>query len=216
MTGTQAETFHPPQQARHILRGGRGTRYDARVVDELMAVLAAADAEQVQESLIEARDLRPGMVLAGDLLSARGAILLASGHVFDEQLVRQVTAFAKRQNVRLVLRVRATTPAGLLAAGAEAAALLAAMPLPAALHSGGLLLGANDALARLSGHTVQALLQLPFSSLVIPSQQPALIEASNQCLVQHTAPPTMDALVQHADGSERPVELHVRPLELGG
>ncbi|MCE2914760.1 MAG: HD domain-containing phosphohydrolase [Rubrivivax sp.] len=110
MHGTQAETSHPPQRARQILRGGRGTRYDARVVDALMAVLEAADAAQDQDKLIEARDLRPGMVLARDLLSPQGAVLLAAGHVFDDRLVRQVTAFAQRQNLRLSLHVRAATP----------------------------------------------------------------------------------------------------------
>ena len=104
----------------------------------------------------------------------------------------------------------------LLAASAEAAALLAAMPLPAAVHRGGLLLGANAALARLSGHSAQALLQLRFEELLTESQRSVLAEASRQCLQLFTAPPAMDAHVKHVDGSERPVELHTQPLELGG
>jgi response regulator RpfG family c-di-GMP phosphodiesterase len=108
--GTQAEANHPPQRARQIVRGGRGTRYDARVVDALMAVLEAADAAEEQDRQIDARELRPGMVLARDLLSPQGAILLAAGHVFDEHLVRQVTAFAQRQNLRLALHVRTAAP----------------------------------------------------------------------------------------------------------
>lgn len=105
---------------------------------------------------------------------------------------------------------------GLLAAGTEAATLLAAMPLPAALHRGGRLLAANEALSRLSGHAAAALLGLRHDDLVIPAQRPALAEATRQCLVEQSAPPSMAAQLQHADGSERPVELHARPVELGG
>lgn len=104
--GTQAETRLSAQRARQIVRGSAGTRYDARVVEALMAVLEAQDAAAVQESLIDARALRPGMVLARDLLSPRGAVLLAAGHVFDEELVRQVAAFSQRQGLRLTLYVQ--------------------------------------------------------------------------------------------------------------
>lgn len=104
--GTQAEIGHTPFQARQLLQGGSGSRYDARVLEALMAVLDAADAERAQDQLIDVRDLRPGMVLAADLLSPRGAILLACGHVFDDHLVRQVSAFARRHDLRLTLRVQ--------------------------------------------------------------------------------------------------------------
>lgn len=107
MHGSQAATHHSAARARQILRGGKGTRYDARVVDALMAVLEEADAAQDQERLIEVRSLRSGMVLARDLLSPQGAILLAAGHVFDDELVHKVTAFSSRQNLRLTLHIRA-------------------------------------------------------------------------------------------------------------
>lgn len=89
-----------------MLRGAVGSHYDERVVDAMLAVLADADAAAVADRLIDARDLRPGMVLSRDLLSPRGAILLAAGHVFDAALVRQVGDFAQRENLRLNLYVR--------------------------------------------------------------------------------------------------------------
>ncbi|EWS64634.1 hypothetical protein Y695_02119 [Hydrogenophaga sp. T4] len=62
---------------------------------------------------IDVRDLRPGMVLARAVLSAKGAILLAAGYVFDERVVRQVTNFSTKEGVHLTLWVqRDSIPGG--------------------------------------------------------------------------------------------------------
>lgn len=62
--------------------------------------------------MIEVRELRPGMTLARDLLSPKGAMLLAAGYVFDDRVVRQVCDFANREGLRLMLHVRQDPPAG--------------------------------------------------------------------------------------------------------
>ncbi len=103
--GWAAEWRHSPEQARRALRGAAGSHYEARVVDAFMQVLAEADRAASTCREIDVRDLRPGMVLARDLVSARGAILLATGFVFDQRLVRQVNEFAGRERVRLTLFV---------------------------------------------------------------------------------------------------------------
>lgn len=94
--------------------------------------------------------------------------------------------------------------------------MLAALPVPAAIHRGGLLLSANNALARLCGRSACELLQLPFVQLLAEAQRPALVEASQQCLRLRTAPPALEARLAHSDGSERPIEAHARPLDLDG
>ncbi|MCY1371111.1 hypothetical protein D9M69_582430 [compost metagenome] len=65
-----------------------------------MAAAAKADVH------MDVRELRPGMVLARDLVSSRGAILLAAGYVFDERVVKQVGDFSAREGVRLTLWIR--------------------------------------------------------------------------------------------------------------
>ena len=93
-------------KARSMLTGGVGSHYDGAVVETLLKVaedLATAAQNDVQ---IEAHDLRPGMVLARAVLSAKGATLLAAGYVFDERVVKQVTVFASREGVRLTLWVK--------------------------------------------------------------------------------------------------------------
>ncbi|OOG83673.1 hypothetical protein B0E41_12415 [Hydrogenophaga sp. A37] len=94
------------ERVNSMLMGGVGTHYDKAVIEILLKVaedLAAAAQNDVQ---IDAHDLRPGMVLARAVLSAKGATLLAAGYMFDERVVKQVTAFAEREGVRLTLWVK--------------------------------------------------------------------------------------------------------------
>ncbi len=97
---------HSPERARQALRGSIGSRYDARVVEAILVVLDELDAAACADVEIDARDLQLGMVLGRDLVSPRGAVLLASGYVFDARIIRQVCDFANRERVRLNLRVR--------------------------------------------------------------------------------------------------------------
>jgi hypothetical protein len=46
------------------------------------------------------------MVLARDLLSAKGALLLAAGYVFEDRVIRQIREFVSSEGVRLTLHVR--------------------------------------------------------------------------------------------------------------
>jgi len=106
VSGNLAERRHTPENAQQALRGGVDSRYDRAVVQALLAVLAEDEAQAVADVEVDAKDLQPGMVLARDLLSSRGAILLAVGYCFDARVIRQVSEFAARENTRLSLRIR--------------------------------------------------------------------------------------------------------------
>jgi len=45
-------------------------------------------------------------VLARDLVSAQGTLLLAAGYVFDARVVRQVREYAQREGAKLTLYVK--------------------------------------------------------------------------------------------------------------
>jgi two-component system, NtrC family, sensor kinase len=94
--------------------------------------------------------------------------------------------------------------------------LLAALPVPAALHQGGALRCANDALARLSGRSLPDLLALPYEQLVVPDDRDALQAACRQCLQGEVLPPAVSARLINVGGGERPVELHARPVRHDG
>lgn len=107
--GGLSEQRHGPESARQLLKGGAGTRYDPRVVEAVLSELDALTRAHPHDIQMEVRDLKPGMVLARDLLSQRGAILLAAGYVFDERIIRQVVEFANRDGIRLILHIQPAT-----------------------------------------------------------------------------------------------------------
>jgi len=45
-------------------------------------------------------------VLARDLLSPKGSLLLAAGYVFDARVIRQVRDFVSSEGLKLALRIR--------------------------------------------------------------------------------------------------------------
>lgn len=106
VNGMAAQTRHSTQRALQFLRGGIGSHYDGRVIEALLAAIACVESRATTDWLIDVRDLRPGMTLARDLTSPRGAILLAAGYVFDDRVIRQVCEFANREGAKLALHVR--------------------------------------------------------------------------------------------------------------
>ena len=94
------------ERAQKMLHGGIDTRYDRSVVETMIKVVDDLAAAAKADVHMDVRELRPGMVLARDLVSSRGAILLAAGYVFDERVVKQVGDFSAREGVRLTLWIR--------------------------------------------------------------------------------------------------------------
>ena len=50
--------------------------------------------------------LKPGMVLSRDLMSAEGALLLSADHVLTERMLKQLAEFERRANSELQLFVK--------------------------------------------------------------------------------------------------------------
>ena len=82
--------------------------FRSKVVAALLDAIDEAELRAREGRRVDVRELQPGMVLARDLLSPSGAILLAAGYVFDKRIIGQVQAFANRESVRLSLQVQET------------------------------------------------------------------------------------------------------------
>lgn len=106
VTGLLAERCFSPEDAAASIRRGAGSRYDPRVVEAFLEVLKTPLPEDACDREITAHELATGMVLARDLVSAQGTLLLAAGYVFDARVVRQVREYAQREGVRLSLHVK--------------------------------------------------------------------------------------------------------------
>ncbi len=133
-TGRLSEQRYTPAQALSLVRGGAGSRYEAAVVEALVQALNDEPLDVPQDRAISAHDIEPGMVLARDLLTPKGTLLLAAGHVFDARLVRQIREFAGREGIRLALFVKrpqdVTTGAATGAASATPTATVQAVRAP--------------------------------------------------------------------------------------
>jgi hypothetical protein len=59
---------------------------------------------------LQATDLKPGMVMAQDLLSPQGTLLLAAGFVFDAGVINTIRDLVAREGLGIVFRIRDTRP----------------------------------------------------------------------------------------------------------
>ena len=118
-SGSLAEQVYTSDKARAALREGLYTHYDPQVVEALQAVLGEIEAEAKADVAVPVAELQPRMVLAQDLLSPQGVILLPAGHVFQPPLIAKLRELSARQPQPLQLRVlRRSLPQ---AAGKQAA-----------------------------------------------------------------------------------------------
>jgi response regulator RpfG family c-di-GMP phosphodiesterase len=95
-----------PEEAKALLVQSRNKRYDAQVVDAFIEMLGGLDKEQSKELILPATSLEPGMVLARDLISREGTLLLAADYMLDATLIRQIQEYAAREDIQITLHIR--------------------------------------------------------------------------------------------------------------
>lgn len=97
-----------PVEAREFLIEGKGTRYDPKVVDVFIEMLGGVgvSAEASPEVHVPSSKLQSGMVLARDLVSAEGLLLLSKEYVLDGSLIEQIRSFEQTENRPLEIFVR--------------------------------------------------------------------------------------------------------------
>jgi hypothetical protein len=112
-----------PDEARALILQTSGKRYDPLVTNAFNDVLngittsgAATTAKNAednsQETLVAALDLRPGMVIARDLITRDGFLLLSANHTLDERMIAQILDFeASAAGSKLTISVRQERPA---------------------------------------------------------------------------------------------------------
>lgn len=93
--------------ARAMIARGRGTQFHPEVVDVFLQVLLeAAPAAEEPPVMVAAIDLRAEMVLARDLVSSDGVVLLAAGHVLTPELIRRLQIRQNRDGATMLLAIR--------------------------------------------------------------------------------------------------------------
>lgn len=90
------------------IKEGRGSRYDPQVVDAFLAVLGAMEKMSAEEPGVPLRSsqLKPGMVLARDLLTPDGILLLSKGYTLSDGIISQLHSYENAEKKHLTVHVK--------------------------------------------------------------------------------------------------------------
>lgn len=103
--GRLGERRHDAASARALLRGSAGSHYAAVVVEAFERLLSAVPSPPPSRRDVAAADLQPGMVMAQDLLSPHGTLLLAAGFVFDAGVISTIRDLVRREGLDIVFQI---------------------------------------------------------------------------------------------------------------
>jgi response regulator RpfG family c-di-GMP phosphodiesterase len=118
-SGNLSEKALTPEQTLLLIEQGVGSRYHAPVVAALFEAIKEIEQETTASVELDLRDIQPHMVLARDLQTPKGAILLPAGHRFDAAMVDRVISLSRRSETHLSVHVLlSTVPGGVPAAQA--------------------------------------------------------------------------------------------------
>lgn len=94
-------------EARTLMRRGRGTQFDPEVLDVFLHITEPERKTAAPPALVLRSDnAEGGMVLARDLISSKGLLMLTAGHVLTASLIRRIREFEEREGAPLELHVR--------------------------------------------------------------------------------------------------------------
>lgn len=105
--GTLSMRRLPSDEAKKLIAEGRGRRYDPDVVDAFLTVVGGIDLETGGDERVSPANLQPGMVLARDLVSSDGVLLLAADYVLEAGLIRQIREYAAAEPMPPAIYIRA-------------------------------------------------------------------------------------------------------------
>jgi response regulator RpfG family c-di-GMP phosphodiesterase len=98
-------------QARMAIIRNSGKRYDPEVVTAFVDVLGSVPLEEVErersgERPVNTGELLVGMVLARDLITPSGLLMLPAEHVLDDKLIHKIRVFEKSGGMQLIVYIR--------------------------------------------------------------------------------------------------------------
>ncbi len=105
--GTFAQRRLRPEEAAAMVIQGRGKRYDPSVVNVFEDIMSGQEGrDTVHDEPINTANLRPGMIIARDLVTRDGFLLLSADHILNERLIQQLVDFEMTSRMQLTVYVR--------------------------------------------------------------------------------------------------------------
>jgi len=109
LRGTLVNGRLSDNQARQFLRENCGKRYDRQIVDAFLALLDEEQQESgVQFQQVKTNGLVSGMVLARDLVTEDGILLLSRGYALNEVLIEKIQNAEGAMNDDFTILIRKT------------------------------------------------------------------------------------------------------------
>jgi PAS domain S-box-containing protein len=110
--GTLLQKHLSDEEAFNMTLRGVHKRYDPAVVAAFQEVITGVNpaTENQAEINILATDLKPGMIIARDLIAKDNFLLLSTDHVLDERLIGKIIAFERTAGIRMAIWVKVTPP----------------------------------------------------------------------------------------------------------
>lgn len=94
------------EESRVLLQQGRGSQFDPEILDVFLQVTNTEMRREETALTLASEELRPGMVLASDLISPEGVLLLSAGYRLTDVLIRRICTFELRAEQKFRLRIQ--------------------------------------------------------------------------------------------------------------
>ena len=110
-SGHLARVALSAQDARMLIERARNLQFETSVVDAFLEVTAVAKVLPPTFIRLYPDQLEPGMMLARDLCSREGLVLLPANHLLNAEMIQRITAYATRHKLLLHIAVHPVTAA---------------------------------------------------------------------------------------------------------
>jgi response regulator RpfG family c-di-GMP phosphodiesterase len=107
--GIMTDAHLSAQEARTLMANARGSQFDPEIIDVFLHLTEPERPKPVLP-LTRSGALESGMVLAADVVSSQGLLLLTAGHVLTATLIDHLRAFEQRERGRLEIHVQLHPP----------------------------------------------------------------------------------------------------------
>lgn len=104
--GSQLTKRLSETEAIEYILDGRGKRYDPQVVDAFRKMMGGAAKEEYEVIGLKSDKLQPGMIIARDIVSKEGVMLLARDYVLSSAIIDQIRNFERSTRMSLIVQVR--------------------------------------------------------------------------------------------------------------
>jgi response regulator RpfG family c-di-GMP phosphodiesterase len=109
--GHLAESCMTLQETRTLMRHGRGNKFDPEVLDVFLQITEPERPKQVTSVSLLSAAIEPDMVLARDLVSSTGVLMLTAGHRLSTSLIHRIREFERKEGSKLEFHVKPRTGA---------------------------------------------------------------------------------------------------------